>query len=310
LPSIRSSGDRAGQFEDRAGLREKWNDHVLRSWVVGSANWDSLGKRILDVDISVALDAKSVDVAVGLVKLSILAKQATVRLATSGLEVRPLSLGVTRWASIRAKTTLLTIWLGSTTNMSLLDTSPLVVTDPFDWDSSVLRWEVTAVNFTVWERSINAGWTSSGGLLGGFRGWLRTFGGGGWLVLGLTFLLFLVFLVFLVFLIFLVFLVPIMPLLDCGGGREGRGGWSPWLAILVDGESLGDGLGAGDAPTHVVLVTYLSNGMSVDGFGESGGRGGEKDGEGDKVAGELHCDVVLGIRLFGKECDFDLVVIV
>jgi hypothetical protein len=176
-PLIRGFGLWAGQLKGGSRSRKERNDHVLRSWVIGTANWDSLAELVLDINIASTLLAKSFRVAVGLVKLSILAKQATVGLTTSGLHLGPLRLGVAWWASIRAKTALLTVWLGSTSDVSLLDAGPLLVTDPFDCDGSVLLWEVVAVNLSVWEWSVDA--SRSGWLLDWLLGWLRLLGGGG-----------------------------------------------------------------------------------------------------------------------------------
>jgi len=204
-------------------------ENEKQTWVIGTANWDSLAKLVLDVDIASTLLAKSLRVAVGLVELSALAKQATVRLATKGLDFWPLRLGIAWWASIRAESTLLTVWLGSTSNVSLLDTGPLVVTDPFDWDGSVLFWEVVTVDLSIWEWSIDAG--GSRWLLDWLLGWLGLLGGGsgGWLGgrgRRLTLLL-----------------------LDWRWGSESSslkvvGGGGPWDTVLVDNDGVVDNFSA------------------------------------------------------------------
>lgn len=253
---------------------------MRRTWIIGTADWNSLGELVLDVDVTVALLAEGIDVGVGLVELSILAEQATMGLATSGLEVWPLTLGVTWWAGIGAQRAFNTVWLGASTNMSLLDTSPLVVTNPFNWDGSVLFWEMVAIDFSIWEGRVDAsGW---GWLLwwlwkrllcwfflfgGGSGGWLGL--GGGWL-LGLLMLLLL--------------------LLNRRSSCEGLEIGGPWDSVLVDSYGFVDNLGTGDASTHMMLVTDLSSGMTVvNWLSEGGGRGGKEDSESDKVGSELHC---------------------
>lgn len=195
---------------------EKHKLRVELTRIVGTANWNGLLKLVLDIDVSESLLAKSVDIGVGLVKLAILAKQATVRLATSGLEIGPLTLGVARGAGIGAKGTLNAVGLSSTTDSSLLNTGPLVVSDPLDWDGTVLLREVGAINLAVWEGSIDSGW----GIGLWWFGFLWLFGSGGWFSRGRGWLSLLILLLF-----------------NWGWGSEGFnvvGGWCPWNSVLVD----------------------------------------------------------------------------
>ncbi|KAH3664797.1 hypothetical protein OGATHE_003612 [Ogataea polymorpha] len=128
------------QWSLSTGLQQGWNNHVLGTWVVGSAESNILVDAGLNVATVVTPLTQVVGVGVRFVEVSVFAVETTDRLTVGWLGGWVLGFRHTCLTSVRTVESVLTRRRGGT--ILLHDGSPSTESKPVDGNDTLTRWEV------------------------------------------------------------------------------------------------------------------------------------------------------------------------